>query len=1568
MKQNKDLSLFAQAAQMLLGARRVAMLLVTLLLTMTAHTAWAQSTMQFPIYTGDEGTSENPYQIKTTDDLNKLAADVNSGTTYADTYFKMTADLDYEPTIDWDDATSTENKYTRIGYKNTNTPSASRPFCGHFDGNSKTISGIRIYSTDEYQGLFGLIGNGAEVKNVILDNARIAGSNGIGGIVGWNEGGTIQGCQVTATVAIVGTRSDSNSKYLGGIVGRIESGTVKNCTSSVTIDAIGSKKNEYCGGIAGFNCDKMTDNFVIGANICEADDNHHGAIVGHNNSSGTTLLRNYYHACTVAGVANVFDNGSDAGNITTDDGAMPVFTLTVGSDITTTTAATITYSSTPYYVFGKAITLSGGLDNLGTFGPGYTAGYVTTSGSVSGNATDGFILTMGYGDATVSASNRYPIDWATESTGNDADHAYIIYNPEQLNLLAQRVNDGNGYAGKFFKLGANIAYAHKAANEEGADTENNYTAIGTITKPFNGCFDGDGHTISGIRIYKSGITNADDYQGLFGYVGETGVISGVIVTDAHIVGHNVLGVIAAHVLTGGRLSHNYYNNCTVGTATTGIGTSGSDITANDGAIPVFTLTVGSGITAEATPATTVSGTPYYRAGTTVTLSGQQTDPLPVGSIYSGYSVNNVPIASYIFEMPASDVNVTTTVESVYTLTLAPGITAEATPATTVSGTPYYRAGTTVTLSGRPDAEEGYVYPYTVNGNALIGNTFNMPAADVTVSLGVKTNDWLYVFDGTETDPFQIKTTTDLDLLAERVNSGTTYEGKYFKLMNDLTYTHTTAWDDAASIENNYTAIGNGTHPFEGTFDGDGHTISGIRIYKGGNTQGDQCQGLFGWIEGGGTVKNLTLADARITGYTNVGGIVGSNHGIIENCHVLSNVAIHTVQIGANNHGGIVGENWDTVSHCTSAATLSLGSGASGSFYGGIAGDSYISLSDNLAIGVTIPAGNYHGAIARGSGYGNLERNYYSGCTVGDTPTASGIGCGGLDDGNGGYITADVTAKDGAVPLDGYIVTVTGNVTADASNKVYGTSPYYKYNAGATVTLSYRDHPGYVFGGYTVKDTDNGDVTVAESSGVYTFTMPAKNVTVSTVLTPDFATYWHADADHDGSTEDKAYIITTTTGLDLLAAQVNSGNRYSDTYFKLGANIEYDTSTENNYTAIGSILSDEVNHPFEGTFDGDGHTVSGIRIYKGGSDQFSNSYQGLFGYMRQGTVKNVTLSDANITGYGNVGGIVGRQQSGTIENCLVIGTRVNRTSYNGARGAIVGYSLNLGSGSTLKYNYYSNCIMGDTPTASGIGCNGADVTENDGAVPATILSENAAVPTPLSGTVVFRRSFTAGKASTICLPFGIDATQAEAAGKFFTFVGVDNTGAEWEVIMQETAPSNLVSGALSANTPYLFKPKATGPVLFHGPANYDATDLTTTDTEGWEFTGTYTEQTWPDGQTRLYGFAAANYEKSDGSLLNDVGAFRRFDYGHIYPFRCYLMAPATLPARGMSAAGSLLPESMKVRIVSAIGTPTAIGTLDTRTGEVTFDSDAWYSLDGRKLSGEPNAKGLYIQNGKKIVVK
>ena len=101
-------------------------------------------------------------------------------------------------------------------------------------------------------------------------------------------------------------------------------------------------------------------------------------------------------------------------------------------------------------------------------------------------------------------------------------------------------------------------------------------------------------------------------------------------------------------------------------------------------------------------------------------------------------------------------------------------------------------------------------------------------------------------------------------------------------------------------------------------------------------------------------------------------------------------------------------------------------------------------------------------------------------------------------------------------------------------------------------------------------------------------------------------------------------------------------------------------------------------------------------------------------------------------------------------------------------------------------------------------------------------------------------------------------------------------------------------------------------------------------------------------------------------------------------RCYLSyvgTEAPAPARGLTRAAATdnLPQSITVRLVSRNGETTAIGTLDTTTGELSFDSEAWFSdqgaecgaaftLDGVRLSGKPSTKGIYINNGRKIVIK
>lgn len=238
--------------------------------------------------------------------------------------------------------------------------------------------------------------------------------------------------------------------------------------------------------------------------------------------------------------------------------------------------------------------------------------------------------------------------------------------------------------------------------------------------------------------------------------------------------------------------------------------------------------------------------------------------------------------------------------------------------------------------------------------------------------------WAWSGSGTEESPYQIKSTADLDQLATDVNSGTEHEGDYFVLTTDLTYSHETDWNDASSTENNYTPIGGQYDQqwryFNGHFDGQGHTISGIRIYKSGGTTAEQCMGLFGRIKGGADVKNVFLADARITANDYSGPIVGYNNGRVENCHVLSDVTVHAVTASADYHGGVVGYNTSSITGCTSAASITAA--VSCKYNGGITGSGSGTVEDCIYFGSTVAGDSYVGAIIGYPVSGSTVRNCY----------------------------------------------------------------------------------------------------------------------------------------------------------------------------------------------------------------------------------------------------------------------------------------------------------------------------------------------------------------------------------------------------------------------------------------------------------------------------------------------------------------------------------------------------------------------------------------------------------------
>ena len=224
--------------------------------------AWADETKSFPLHydavnNPENGSEAHPYQIQSVSDLNALASDVNSGTDYKDTYFKLTADLDYSGVAlsDTDEDGVADSNFTPIGYGDE---SDGKSFKGVFDGNGHYIKGITV-NTPSAMGvaLFGYIYNPAEIRNLTLKDCSFTGNFEVGAIAGSSYGSAtnskfgIYGCTVESSVKVTAVSATIDSEnypgtYAGGIIGYCGSLTVSGCTSAAEV-----KGDESVGGIAG---------------------------------------------------------------------------------------------------------------------------------------------------------------------------------------------------------------------------------------------------------------------------------------------------------------------------------------------------------------------------------------------------------------------------------------------------------------------------------------------------------------------------------------------------------------------------------------------------------------------------------------------------------------------------------------------------------------------------------------------------------------------------------------------------------------------------------------------------------------------------------------------------------------------------------------------------------------------------------------------------------------------------------------------------------------------------------------------------------------------------------------------------------------------------------------------------------------------------------------------------------------------------------------------------------------------------------------------------------------------
>ena len=166
-----------------------------------------------------------------------------------------------------------------------------------------------------------------------------------------------------------------------------------------------------------------------------------------------------------------------------------------------------------------------------------------------------------------------------------------------------------------------------------------------------------------------------------------------------------------------------------------------------------------------------------------------------------------------------------------------------------------------------------------------------------------------------TDIYEIASQQDLDYLARIVNGkgvGSTSNacsGKTFRQTADIAYSNNSDWDEIGTFDSNFTPVGIYGRSFRGTYDGQGYTISGVRVHKGETGDDARSLGLFGYLGDGGTVKNVVLSDANIVGIQDIGGLVGYSNGTVTDCF-LYHVRVYAINV-PNSMSIIVGNQGDT---------------------------------------------------------------------------------------------------------------------------------------------------------------------------------------------------------------------------------------------------------------------------------------------------------------------------------------------------------------------------------------------------------------------------------------------------------------------------------------------------------------------------------------------------------------------------------------------------------------------------------------------------------------------------------
>ena len=573
----------------------------------------------------------------------------------------------------------------------------------------------------------------------------------------------------------------------------------------------------------------------------------------------------------------------------------------------------------------------------------------------------GISLLMGEENSTAVFENE-TADFEGEGT---AANPYKIQNVDDLKKLAEKVNGGEAYEGKHFKLTANI----DLKNEE-------WTPIGTLqgeeVRPFQGTFDGDGYQITNLKI-----SNGGQYAGLFGHTegavikscNVTGKINGYNYTGG-IVGYadantkilncsfqgNVKGKgegrggIVGYMSGGGEVSGCFVTGTVTGDKEVG-GIAGYGVGTIKNCYALANVTATATATATGVNAGGIAG---YAYGVTIEncyYSGEVSAKNYAGGIagtaWRGTIQNCVSLAEsvsgsdYVNRIAGYNYNATLTNNYAWDGTTINGNPVSADDAGWVNGAALtYTNGELSEQFSDIFKDTDSAWDFTDNGLPILKDVGGTQFSELPKCMtGVGFDGF-----GIKTNPYLIKDAEDLKLLAEKVNSGEAYEGKHFKQTADIDLNNE-PWTPIGTVINN----GKDAKPFKGTFDGDGYKITNLKV-----TGNSNNAGLFGYTQDA-TIKNCNVT-GEVKGFNDVGGIVGNADGKTQilSCSFRGDVTGEDSYIG-----GIAGSARGTIKNCYALADVTARIGIAG----GIAGYAYHVTIENCYYSGNVPAGNSAGGIA-----------------------------------------------------------------------------------------------------------------------------------------------------------------------------------------------------------------------------------------------------------------------------------------------------------------------------------------------------------------------------------------------------------------------------------------------------------------------------------------------------------------------------------------------------------------------------------------------------------------------------